>query len=40
MTVHDMDKAEATYTGFMGTLKWAVPLIAVIAGVVVVTIAS
>lgn len=40
MTVHDMEKAEATYTGFMGTLKWAVPLIAVIAGVVVITIAS
>ncbi len=40
MTVHDMEKAEATYTGFMGTLKWAVPLIAVIAAVVVITIAS
>ena len=40
MAVHDMEKAEATYSGFMATLKWAVPLIAVIAAVVVITIAS
>jgi hypothetical protein len=40
MTVHDMEKAEATYGGFMGTLKWAVPLIAVIAFIVVAMIAS
>ena len=35
MTVHDMDKAQATYGGFMATLKWAVPVIAV-AGLVTV----
>jgi hypothetical protein len=40
MTVHDMEKAEATYSGFMATLKWAVPLIAVIAFGVVAMIAS
>ena len=40
MSVHDMEKAEATYTGFMATLKWAVPLIAVIALLVVTAIAS
>lgn len=40
MSVHDMEKAEATYGGFMATLKWAVPLVAVIAFVVVAMIAS
>ncbi len=40
MTVHDMEKAEATYSGFMGTLKWAVPVIAVIAFAVVAMIAN
>ncbi len=40
MSVHDMEKAEATYSGFMGTLKWAVPLIAVIVLVIVSLIAS
>ncbi len=28
MTVHDMEKAQETYSGFMGTLKWTVPVIA------------
>ena len=40
MTVHDMEKAEATYGGFMATLKWAVPVIAVIVFVVVALIAG
>ncbi len=40
MTVHDMEKAEATYGGFMATLKWAVPVIAIIAFIVVVMIAD
>ena len=40
MTVHDMEKAQATYSGFMGTLKWAVPVIAVIAFIVVAMIAN
>ncbi len=40
MTVHDMEKAEATYSGFMGTLKWAVPVIALIALAVVAMIAN
>lgn len=40
MSVHDMDKAEATYSGFMATLKWTVPVIAVITFVVVAMIAS
>lgn len=40
MTVHDMDKARATYSGFMATLKWVVPLIGVIVFAVVSAIAS
>lgn len=40
MTVHDMEKATATYSGFMATLKWAVPVIAVIVLAVVSAIAS
>ncbi|AOL94314.1 hypothetical protein [Porphyrobacter sp. LM 6] len=40
MTAQDMDKAEATYGGFIATLKWTVPLIAVIAFVVVALIAE
>jgi hypothetical protein len=40
MSVHDMEKAEATYSGFMATLKWAIPVIAVIAFIVVSMIAS
>ena len=40
MSVHDMEKAQATYGGFMATLKWAVPLVAVIAFSVVAAIAS
>lgn len=40
MTVHDMEKAEATYGSFTATLKWAVPTIAVIALIVVAMIAS
>lgn len=39
MTTHDMDDARSTYSGFMGTLKWAVPVIAVIAFIVVSMIA-
>lgn len=40
MTVHDMEKAQATYSGFMATLKWAIPVIAVIVFAVVAAIAS
>ena len=40
MTVHDMEKAEAMYSGFMATLKWVVPVIAVIVFAVVAAIAS
>jgi hypothetical protein len=40
MTVHDMEKAQATYSGFMGMLKWAVPAIALIVLVVVALIAN
>ncbi|WP_269135536.1 hypothetical protein [Erythrobacter donghaensis] len=40
MSVHDMEKATATYSGFMATLKWAVPVIAVITFAVVAMIAS
>jgi hypothetical protein len=40
MSVHDMEKATATYSGFMATLKWAVPVVAVITFAVVAAIAS
>ena len=40
MTVHDMEKAEATYGGFMATLKWAVPAVGLITLGVVALIAS
>ncbi|MDP2131813.1 MAG: hypothetical protein U0975_14845 [Erythrobacter sp.] len=40
MTVHDMEKAQATYGGFMATLKWAVPIIAVIVLIILALIAE
>jgi len=40
MTVHDMEKAEATYGVFMATLKWAVPAVALIVLFVVSLIAG
>jgi glycerol-3-phosphate acyltransferase PlsY len=40
MTVHDMEKAQATYGGFMATLKWAVPVIGIITFIVVALIAN
>lgn len=36
---HDMDKARQTYGGFMSSLKWSVPAIALIALFVIVLIA-
>lgn len=39
MTSNDMDHARSTYDSFMGALKWAVPLIAIITLVVVMLIA-
>lgn len=35
----DITKAEKMYASFIGTLKWAVPVIAVIVAVVVLLIA-
>jgi glycerol-3-phosphate acyltransferase PlsY len=35
-----MEKAQATYGGFMATLKWAVPIIAVIVFIIVALIAE
>lgn len=40
MSAHDMDKARSTYQTFMGSLKWIVPLIAVITLFVVMLIAE
>ncbi|WP_128892140.1 aa3-type cytochrome c oxidase subunit IV [Erythrobacter sp. HKB08] len=40
MSANDMKAAEKTYGGFIASLKWAVPLIALIALVVVVLIAD
>ena len=36
---NDMNAHEKTYGGFIGLLKWSVPLIAVIAMLVVILIA-
>ena len=37
-TPNDMKAAEKTYNGFIGLLKWTVPLIAVIVLIVVLLI--
>lgn len=39
MSTNDMEAARSTYAGFISSLKWAVPLIAVITAVVVILIA-
>ena len=39
MATNDMKAANKTYSGFMGALKWIVPLIALITLIVVVVIA-
>ena len=38
-SAHEMKAHEKTYGGFIGLLKWSVPLIAVIAALVVILIA-
>ncbi len=35
---HDMNAAQGTYSSFIGTLKWSVPLIAVITFIVILLI--
>lgn len=35
---HDMKAAQGTYSGFIGMLKWSIPLIALIVLVVVLLI--
>lgn len=39
-SVHDMEKAGKTYGSFVGSLKWVVPLLAVITLLVVMMIAG
>lgn len=39
MSQNDMEAARSTYDSFMGSLKWIVPLIAIIALFVVMAIA-
>lgn len=39
-SANDMNEHKGTYSGFIGMLKWSVPLIAVITLVIVVLIAS
>ncbi len=39
MSTHDMDKARSTYEGFMGSLKWIVPMLAIITFIVIALIA-
>ncbi|MEL6528621.1 MAG: hypothetical protein AAGK01_00855 [Pseudomonadota bacterium] len=40
MATHDMDKAEKMYGGFIATLKWTVPLLALITLFVIMLIAE
>lgn len=40
MAAHDIDEARSTYDSFMGTLKWVVPVLAIIALIVVSLIAE
>lgn len=35
---HDMNSAQGTYSGFIGLLKWSVPLIAVLVLVIILLI--
>lgn len=39
-SANDMKAAEKTYDSFIASLKWSVPLIAAIAAVVVIIIAT
>ncbi|WP_281501098.1 hypothetical protein [Erythrobacter sp. F6033] len=40
MATNDMDDAKQTYSGFISSLKWTVPLIAVITLFVIMLIAE
>jgi len=40
MASNDMKSANATYDSFIATLKWAVPLLAVLTAIIVVVIAG
>lgn len=40
MAANDMKAAEKTYTSFIGTLKWSVPVILLITAIVVVLISN
>ena len=40
MSVHDMDKANSTYSSFISSLKWTVPLICVITLFIIMLIAE
>lgn len=40
MATNDIEKAKATYSGFIASLKWTVPLIAVITLFVIMLIAE
>ncbi len=40
MSSQDMKSANSTYDSFIATLKWSVPLLAVITAIVVIVIAD
>ena len=40
MSVHDMDEARSTYDSFMGSLKWIVPVLAIVTLLVIMLIAE
>ena len=40
MSTHDIDKARETYDGFMGALKWIIPVLVVVTFIVLALIAD
>ncbi|MEL7189821.1 MAG: hypothetical protein AAGK17_09755 [Pseudomonadota bacterium] len=40
MSIHDMEKAQATYSGMMTAFKFSIPVIAVIVLIVIAMIAE
>ena len=38
VSTHNMTKAQKTYSAFIGTLKWTVPLVAVIVLIIILMI--
>lgn len=39
-SANDMNEANKTYNSFIAIVKWAVPILAILTGIIVVTISS